>query len=156
VKQAGDAVVASIHWGGNWGFEIPSEQQRFAHKLIDEAQVDLVHGHSSHHVKGIQVYKNKLILYGCGDFLDDYEGIEGHKQYRDDLGLMYFPTLDSATGNLVQLLLSPTQVKNMRLNKPSSDEVQWLYNTLNREGEQFGTSVELVEGDRLKLKWQPQ
>ena len=25
-------------------------------KLIDEAGVDVIHGHSSHHVKGIEVY----------------------------------------------------------------------------------------------------
>ncbi|WP_079481952.1 CapA family protein [Paraburkholderia hospita] len=28
--------------------------------------VDLVHGHSSHHVKGIELYRGKLVLYGPG------------------------------------------------------------------------------------------
>jgi poly-gamma-glutamate synthesis protein (capsule biosynthesis protein) len=154
VKQKGDIAVASIHWGGNWGFKIPKEQLNFAHKLIDEAQVDLVYGHSSHHVKGIEVYKNKLILYGCGDFLDDYEGIEGYGEFRGDLGMMYFPTVDTNTGHLIQLLMSPTRVKNLRINKPSQTEVKWLSDTLNREGKQFGTRVELVEGDRLNLRWE--
>jgi poly-gamma-glutamate synthesis protein (capsule biosynthesis protein) len=49
-----------------------------AHKLIDGAAVGLIHGHSSHHVRGIEVYRNKLILYGCDDFLKDYEGISGY------------------------------------------------------------------------------
>jgi poly-gamma-glutamate synthesis protein (capsule biosynthesis protein) len=40
VKQAGDLVVASIHWGGNWGYRISREQQRFAYGLIDRAGVD--------------------------------------------------------------------------------------------------------------------
>jgi poly-gamma-glutamate capsule biosynthesis protein CapA/YwtB (metallophosphatase superfamily) len=56
VKQAGDIVVASIHWGDNWGYDIPPAQTEFAHKLIDEAGVEVIHGHSSHHVKGIEVY----------------------------------------------------------------------------------------------------
>ncbi|MBC7235480.1 MAG: CapA family protein, partial [Chloroflexi bacterium] len=75
VKRESDIVVCSIHWGSNWGYEIPIEHVRFAHGLIDEAGVDVIHGHSSHHVKGIEVYKGKPILYGCGDLINDYEGI---------------------------------------------------------------------------------
>ena len=39
----------------------------FAHFLVDECEVDLVHGHSAHHVQGIEQRNGKLILYGCGD-----------------------------------------------------------------------------------------
>jgi poly-gamma-glutamate capsule biosynthesis protein CapA/YwtB (metallophosphatase superfamily) len=46
LKRKGDIVIASIHWGGNWGYEIPAEHIAFAHKLIDEAGVDIIHGHS--------------------------------------------------------------------------------------------------------------
>jgi poly-gamma-glutamate capsule biosynthesis protein CapA/YwtB (metallophosphatase superfamily) len=90
VKKQGDIVIASIHWGPNWGYDILAEETWFSHKLIDETGVDVIHGHSAHHVKAIDVYRNKLILYGCGDFLNDYEGIGGHKVFRGDLGLMYF------------------------------------------------------------------
>jgi poly-gamma-glutamate capsule biosynthesis protein CapA/YwtB (metallophosphatase superfamily) len=75
VSRKWDILVASIHWGGNWGYEIPREQREFAHKLVDEAGFNVIHGHSSHHVKGIEVYKGKLVLYGCGDFLNDYEAL---------------------------------------------------------------------------------
>ena len=51
VKRPGDVVVASIHWGGNWGYSIGRAERRFAHRLIDAAGVDVVHGHSSHHPK---------------------------------------------------------------------------------------------------------
>jgi len=66
IKQAKDLVVFSVHWGGNWGYRISDEQIEFAHKLIDDAGVDIIHGHSSHHVKGIEIYKDKPIIYGCG------------------------------------------------------------------------------------------
>ncbi|HKZ18360.1 MAG TPA: CapA family protein, partial [Geobacteraceae bacterium] len=33
VKQPGAVVIASIHWGGNWGYAIPREHKEFAHKL---------------------------------------------------------------------------------------------------------------------------
>src|SRR5207237_9236124 len=68
--RAGDVVVCSIHWGGNWGYRIPGEQIDFAHRLIDRAGVHLAHGHSSHHVKGLEIYRDRLILYGCRDFLN--------------------------------------------------------------------------------------
>jgi hypothetical protein len=43
-RKPGDVVVASIHWGRNWGYEVPQAQVRFAHGLIDTGAVDLVHG----------------------------------------------------------------------------------------------------------------
>src|SRR2546423_1740667 len=62
--SAGDLIIASIHWGSNWGYEIPRDQIAFAHRLIEEG-IAIVHGHSSHHVKAIEVFKGRLILYGC-------------------------------------------------------------------------------------------
>lgn len=40
-----------------------------AHFLIDECQVDIIHGHSAHHLQGIEIRNGKVILYGCGDAL---------------------------------------------------------------------------------------
>jgi poly-gamma-glutamate capsule biosynthesis protein CapA/YwtB (metallophosphatase superfamily) len=153
VKQRGDIVVASIHWGSNWGYAIPREHTEFAHKLIDNADVDVIHGHSSHHVKGIEVYKDKPVIYGCGDFLNDYEGISGYEDFRDDLGLMYFVGMDRLTGELVYLQMTPTRIKRFRVNRASKAEVFWLRDTLNREGKKIGTQVELSEDNILTLVW---
>ncbi|HUJ38428.1 MAG TPA: CapA family protein [Hyphomicrobium sp.] len=148
-----DVVVASIHWGGNWGYGIPEEQAAFAHWLVDICNVDIVYGHSSHHVKGIEVYRGKLILYGCGDFIDDYEGITGYEQFRDDLVLMYFPTMRIDDGALVSLEMVPLQIRNMRLNRVSRADAEWLASTLNREGKALGTRVRLGPDDVLRLEW---
>ena len=153
VKQQGDIVVISIHWGGNWGYEIPREQTEFAHMLIEDAGVDVIHGHSSHHVKGIEVYRDKPIIYGCGDFLDDYEGINGYEDFRDDLGLMYFASMEPLTRNLVYLRMTPTQIKHFKVNRASRGDALWLRDTLNREGKNFGTRVELNEDNTLTLQW---
>jgi poly-gamma-glutamate capsule biosynthesis protein CapA/YwtB (metallophosphatase superfamily) len=40
-----------------------------------DAGADVVAGHSSHHMKGFEVYKGKLVVYGLGDLISDYEGI---------------------------------------------------------------------------------
>jgi poly-gamma-glutamate synthesis protein (capsule biosynthesis protein) len=152
LKRQGDIVVASIHWGGNWGYEIPREQREFAHQLIDGAGVDLIHGHSSHHVKGIEVYQGKLILYGSGDFLNDYEGISGYESFRNDLGLMYFAGVDPSTGKLVALKMTPTQIKRFRVNRASRIDALWLRDILNKEGRKFGTRVELDKDFVLTLQ----
>ncbi|MDJ0576049.1 MAG: CapA family protein [Xenococcaceae cyanobacterium MO_234.B1] len=152
IKQPGDVVIASIHWGGNWGYEIPFRQIEFAHQLIDHAGVDLIHGHSSHHVKGLEIYREHLIIYGCGDLLDDYEGIGGYEAFRDDLGLMYFATLDSERGKLVNLQMIPTQIKHFRVQLASTEDLLWLRKILNREGKKFGTQVQWDRNKTLTLE----
>lgn len=154
IKRPADIVVTSIHWGANWGYEIPQEQRRFAHGLIDQAGVDVIHGHSSHHPKAIEVYRNKLILYGCGDFLNDYEGIVGYERFRNDLTLMYFATLDVSTGELVRLDMTPLQIRNFRPNHALRGDAEWLQDMLSREGARFGTRVEFSDDNRLQLLWE--
>ena len=152
-KQAGDIVVASIHWGVNWGYDIPEVHKELAHTLIDQAGVDIIHGHSSHHVKGLEIYKNRPIIYGCGDFLNDYEGISSHESYRDDLGLMYFVKYDPVNGHLISLQMIPTQIKKIQITRPNKKDRNWLRLILNREGMRFGTKVEWVNDNTLALAW---
>ena len=153
VKRSGDVVVASIHWGGNWGYAVPEVHQEFAHRLIDACRVDAVYGHSSHHPMGIEVYQGRPILYGCGDFLNDYEGIAGYESYRGDLSLMYFLNVDPATGKLLRLSMIPMQMRRFRLNRASEKDTRWLCERLSREGRRFGTEVESGPDGGLQLRW---
>lgn len=145
-RGPGDIAIASIHWGGNWGYHIPSEHRRFAHALIDHAGIDLVHGHSSHHPKAIEVYQGRPILYGCGDFISDYEGIRGYEEFRSDLVLMYFPTLNLQTGELVRLRMVPLQIRNFRLTTSSHSDQIWIRDTLDRECRRFEHRATLEDG----------
>ncbi|MFP4059321.1 MAG: CapA family protein [Bacteroidales bacterium] len=152
-KQPGDIVVFSIHWGSNWGYNVPALQKEFAHQLIDKAGVDIIHGHSSHHPRPIEVYNNKLILYGAGDFINDYEGITGHEQYRDDLTLMYFPVINTQDGTIVSMKMIPMKIENFQLNHVSSGDARWLQSVLDREGDEFGTGIVLNQDNSLTLTW---
>jgi poly-gamma-glutamate synthesis protein (capsule biosynthesis protein) len=151
-RRDGDIAIASIHWGKNWGYGVPAWMRTFAHALI-EAGIDLIHGHSYHHVKGIEVYKKRLILYGCGDLLSDYEGIGGYEEFRDDLGLIYFPDVSVSTGELLNLRMLPTRVKKFRLNRASRKEAEWLREVLNAEGRALGTGATIAEDNTLRLEW---
>jgi len=150
-RRPGTLVVLSIHWGPNWAFNIEATHRRFAHRMIDQVGVDVVHGHSSHHVKGIEVHHGRLILYGCGDLLTDYEGITGNEVYRGDLGLMYFAQLRD-DGALGKLDMVPTRMHKFRITEAGPADTRWLATTLARCGDALGTSVGLA-GQRLFLKW---
>jgi poly-gamma-glutamate capsule biosynthesis protein CapA/YwtB (metallophosphatase superfamily) len=150
-RKSGDLLIASIHWGSNWGYDAPSKQIAFAHHLIEEG-VALVHGHSSHHVKGIEVFKNRLILYGCGDFLTDYEGISGYEEFRGDLALMYFVELDSRTGQLVSARLVPMKMRRFRLERAAATDAESLSDLLNELGAPFGTRTRLNKDKSIILE----
>ncbi|MDA8090965.1 MAG: CapA family protein [Nitrospiraceae bacterium] len=152
-RRKDDIVIASIHWGPNWGYEVQKEQRKFAREIIDKAGIDIIHGHSSHHIKGIEVYKKRLILYGCGDFINDYEGILGYEQYRGDLGLMYLVSVESPKGALLSVQMIPTRVRRFRVELAVGKDGLWLMETLNREGAKLGTNVEENEDGSLILKW---
>jgi poly-gamma-glutamate capsule biosynthesis protein CapA/YwtB (metallophosphatase superfamily) len=141
VKRAGDLVVASVHWGSNWGYAIPGEQQAFARALIDRATVDIVHGHSSHHPRAIEVHRGKPVFYGCGDFLNDYEGIGGHAEFRGELALMYFVTSDPADGRLLRLELVPMRIRGFQARRAGPEDAAWLQATMDRECRRFGGRV---------------
>jgi poly-gamma-glutamate synthesis protein (capsule biosynthesis protein) len=121
--------------------------------LIDRAGVHVVHGHSSHHPLGIEVHQGRLILYGCGDLLTDYEGIRGHEQYRSDLGALFLATIDEDSGTLRRLELMPTKVDRFQLTRPAADDVRWLAATLHREGAPLGTTVIARDDGRLAVGW---
>jgi poly-gamma-glutamate capsule biosynthesis protein CapA/YwtB (metallophosphatase superfamily) len=151
-QQPGDLIIASIHWGSNWGYEIPRQQVVFAHRLI-EGGVAIVHGHSSHHVKAIEVFKDHLILYGCGDFLTDYEGISGYERFRGDLALMYLIDVDPQSGQLVSGRLVPMHMSRFRLEHVSASDAKWLCNFLNEFSTRLGAGARLENDDSLVLQW---
>jgi poly-gamma-glutamate capsule biosynthesis protein CapA/YwtB (metallophosphatase superfamily) len=149
VKRAGDLVVVSVHWGSNWGYLVPRDQRRFAHALVDGG-TDVVHGHSSHHPRPVEVYRDRLILHGCGDFIDDYEGIPGYEQYRDDLRIAYFVTLAADTGELTDLRMVPLLARRMRLEPAPPEDRSWLHTTLDRIS--YGAHLTLGADGTLALR----
>jgi poly-gamma-glutamate synthesis protein (capsule biosynthesis protein) len=154
--QPGDVAVVSIHWGSNWGYAVTREQRRFAHRLVDGG-VDVVHGHSSHHPRPLEVYRGRLVLYGCGDLVNDYEGIRGYEEFRDDLRLLYAVDLEGGAGRepgrLVRLAMVPLHARRLRLESASIDDSVWLADTLDRECRRLGTRVETAGDGRLCLEW---
>ncbi|SDR16225.1 CapA family protein [Thermostaphylospora chromogena] len=154
VRQArgpGDLVVVSVHWGSNWGYGVPPEQVEFARELIDGG-VCVVHGHSSHHPRPAELYRDGLILYGCGDFVDDYEGIPGWERYRPELRLGYLVTVEAGSGRVVEAVAAPLRAERMRLRRVSAEDAGWMRTTLDRIGRDFGVRAEPRPDGLLALR----
>jgi poly-gamma-glutamate capsule biosynthesis protein CapA/YwtB (metallophosphatase superfamily) len=151
MKGPRDVVVASIHWGSNWGYHLDPGQTHLAHMLID-AGVEIVHGHSSHHPRPIEVYRGKVILYGCGDLINDYEGIGGYQSYRDDLRLVYLVRVAVDTGHLIAMRMAPMQARQMRLWQASGADTRWLRTQLDRVSRGFGAGIDLDPDGMLSVR----
>ncbi|RST05323.1 CapA family protein [Streptomyces sp. WAC05374] len=149
--RPGDVVVASVHWGSNWGYAVGREQVRFAHALVDGG-VDVVHGHSSHHPRPLEPYRGGLVLYGCGDFIDDYEGITGYEQFRDDLRPLYLVTVEPGSDRPPAVRIVPLQAWRMSLRHASREDGEWLRATLDRVSRGFGARVGLDPDGTLVVK----
>jgi poly-gamma-glutamate capsule biosynthesis protein CapA/YwtB (metallophosphatase superfamily) len=147
-----DVVVASIHWGTNWGFGIPPRHRSFAHSLVSEGSVDVVHGHSSHHPRAIEVYRGRPIFYGAGDLLNDYEGIDPSRRIGGDLVAMYLVTFDAASRVLLHLEIVPLRIRRFALRRVDDADRYWLREIFDRECARFGHSVRPSE-DGFRLEW---
>ena len=141
-RQPDDIVVLSIHWGGNWGYRVLRHHRYFAHFLIDSGVVDVVHGHSSHHAKALEYYKDKVILYGCGDFVNDYEGIGGREEFRPWLAPMYFLTVNTRSHRVERIEIEVMRIRRFRLMRASAQDRRWLLAKLNEVSTGFATCLE--------------
>ncbi len=125
-RKPGDIIIASLHWGKNWISAIPAAHRRLAHYLIDNGSVSIIHGHSSHHPTGIEIYKNRPIFYGCGDLINDYEGNPKYRPLKHHLGLLYFIDINKKTGVLQDFKIVPVQRRRFRLEAALSSDFEWL------------------------------
>jgi poly-gamma-glutamate capsule biosynthesis protein CapA/YwtB (metallophosphatase superfamily) len=73
-KAGADRVIVAVHWGVTTRMITPFQgvvadyQPPLGHALID-AGADVVVGHHSHRLDGIEFYGGKPILYGLGNFI---------------------------------------------------------------------------------------
>jgi poly-gamma-glutamate synthesis protein (capsule biosynthesis protein) len=76
--------------------------------LID-AGADVVFGHSAHVFRGIEIYRDKPILYSTGDFIDDYAVDEIE---RNDESFIFVVTTSGR--DVREISLYPTQICSFR------------------------------------------
>jgi len=100
-------LVFSIHWGKNFQSQhnnsttyLQSRYELFFKNLCNMG-VDVVFGHGAHHIinKPYEIYNNKLIIYGLGDYMGDFKYLN---EYNTDKNMMIlFDTNDHSVENIL-------------------------------------------------------
>lgn len=142
--------IFSVHWGPNYSWQPSSNIRSLAHFLVDECGVNIIHGHSSHHVQGVEVYKHALIIYGCGDFVDDY-AIDG--EYRNDLSAIWRvhveETEDGKKLHPKMLEVFPTRIKRFQAQILGVEEpdYDWVVGKIGDLSRYYGVGFENERGE---------
>ena len=142
VREKVDLLIMSIHWGPNKRQRPTKEFQEFAHKIIDVG-IDIIHGHSAHVFQGIELYKEGLILYDTGDFVDDY--MVG-PVIRNDWSFLFQVTV-SKTG-IKKLKLVPLLINNIQVNIATGKERDKIVKHIKKLSRELGTKI----SDNLEIK----
>ena len=101
-------IIFSIHWGQNFQNKnntttyLQLKAETFFKKLCNLG-ADVIFGHGAHHImeKSHEIYNNKLIIYGLGDFTGDFTYV---KQFNTDKSLMLI--YDTDNYSIEKLLVS--------------------------------------------------
>lgn len=145
-----DVLIVSAHWGPNWGERPPREHIEAARRCID-AGADVVFGHSPHVTRGVEVYGHRPILYGCGDFVDDYAVDEVQ---RNDHSFM--AAIDGDGPRLQRLVLIPTVIRQIQARMAQGGEREAIIERLRRLCAEFGTDTRIVsEGLAVEIQSPP-
>ncbi len=139
-----DLAVVSAHWGPNWGSR-PLPEHRAAARLLAEAGAHVVWGHSPHVVRGVEFVGRCVVMYSCGDFVDDYAVDEVERNDWSFVFLLHW----RAEGAEVEVL--PTVIRRFRAERAQGWERQALCQRMRELCEELGTQVqETQEGLRLR------
>lgn len=130
-----DIVILSYHWGPNMVEEPNEKQIQFAHQLIDLG-VDIIHGHSAHVFQGIEIYKEKVILYDTGDFIDDYAV---DPELRNDRSFLFEVLIEDKKIKTLRLL--PVVIQDMQVNLAMNHDKKSVIARMQYLSSRFGTKI---------------
>lgn len=139
-----DLLILSMHWGPNMRERPPAYFTDFAHRLI-ESGVDIIHGHSAHIFQGVEVYKEKLILYDTGDFVDDYY-VDPY--LRNDRS--FFFVIEADKQGMLNLRLVPVLISNCQVNHAQGKDANETLLRMKRLSEEMKTVLTIENGELIK------
>ncbi len=100
-------VIVTLHWGTEYEYAPDDSQIRVAHRLID-AGVDLIIGHHSHVLQGIELYHGKYIAYSLGTFC--FGGSDNPPDYDTLILQQTFTMVNGAPQGQAELKLIPCSI----------------------------------------------
>lgn len=134
-KAVVDLLIISAHWGPNWGYRPEPVHIPFAHSLIENG-ADIIFGHSCHIFQGVEVYKNRPVIYSAGDFIDDYAV---DPEERNDQSFIF--QIETEGKTITGLKLYPTVIKNFQASQAKGERGEAIAQHMKLLCEEFGTIV---------------
>lgn len=143
--QGADIVIAANHWGGDKTHVIDDDQKTLGKWCIDIG-FDLVLGCHPHVLQGIEVYKDKFIVYSMGNFC--YGGNKNPPEKESMIFQVKFTFIDGVLqpemeGKVIPCRLSSTTKRNDY--SPivvDGEEAQTVIANMNKYSEEFGTVID--------------
>lgn len=132
-KSIADLVIFSMHWGPNMALRPSKIFTEFAHRVIDFG-ADIFHGHSAHLFQGIEIYRNKLIMYDTGDLVDDYYVGED----KNDQQLLFFVKV---TDRIEKIEMIPLHISNCQVNLASEFTFDEICGRMTKLSAEFVTKI---------------
>ncbi len=110
LREDTDYVIPMIHFGRENSHDLEKEQVSSAKQYID-AGADMVVGHHAHVLQGVEIYKDKPIIYNLGNFLFNDQEVETalYKVVMDADGKMDYYVLPALQKNEKTVLLDGKQ-----------------------------------------------
>ncbi|ARK29924.1 CapA family protein [Halalkalibacter krulwichiae] len=156
-KEKADVVVVSVHWGIHFVPAVLADYQReVAHAAID-AGADLILGHHAHILKGVEVYKGKVIFYSLGNFAIELpphfkKDVSKSKSFKEiqtlnsdwDVNKALWP-IDSYKSITVKCTIDNKRIKNVAFQPTYIDPKTDQPKMLNAEDPQFNEVVEYMQ-----------
>lgn len=112
-----------------------------------------MHGHSSHCPRPHEVWQGKLILYGCGDLINDYEGIGREGPYDPAAVCLWFARIARESGFLQGLEIVPLRLRRLQLARADADARHSLRNLLLHDSDQFGIALAEQPDGSWRVDW---
>jgi poly-gamma-glutamate synthesis protein (capsule biosynthesis protein) len=144
-REDADLVVFCIHWGPNMRARPTPAFHQFARRVIDSG-ADIFWGHSAHIVQGIEFWRDRLILYDTGDFVDDYATDE---LLRNDLSALFLVTIDPSDRQRLRLVPVRVGYARTTVAEPHGPDWTWFVERLTDLCREMGTGVSPERGGLL-------
>jgi poly-gamma-glutamate capsule biosynthesis protein CapA/YwtB (metallophosphatase superfamily) len=146
-----DFVVVLVHWGVGDSDELSEYQRPLAHALVD-AGADLVVGSHPHCVHGIELYRDRAILYSPGTLIDQLPRDGVSPDVADFMTRMspdaYVASADVESDGTYALRITPvTQAPDGSPVIARGEACERIAARLTRMSLALGTELAAVDGD---------
>ncbi|TDW60285.1 CapA family protein [Oceanimonas baumannii] len=142
-RELADIVLVCVHWGDNHATSPSQAQVKAGHALI-EAGADAVLGASAHRLQGVELYRQKPIIYDAGDLL--FDAVRSSPKYG---GLFQ---LELSRKGVVRIVFVPVEVGFGQSWQAKEGKAETILSLFNKRCQPFNTKFELSNNGTAVLE----